>query len=79
VIWLTAQTAQFTRDLGAVNDALRKATGRWSNLELLDMGHFADHPEWLTDDGVHLNDRGKKELADLIRDALATPLSPIAS
>jgi lysophospholipase L1-like esterase len=78
VIWLTAQTADFTKDPGAVNDALRKATGRWSNLELLDMGgHFADHPEWHTDDAVHLNDRGKKELADLIRDALATPLSDV--
>jgi lysophospholipase L1-like esterase len=75
VVWLTAQTdVEFTRDPEGVNEALRKATVRWPNLEILDMGsHFVGHPEWHTGDGVHLNDVGSNELADLIRDAVDAP------
>jgi lysophospholipase L1-like esterase len=78
VIWLTAQTdVEFTRDPRGVNEALRKASLRWPNLEILDMGrHFAGHPEWHTGDGVHFNDVGSEELAVLVRDALDAPPPP---
>jgi hypothetical protein len=78
LIWLTAQTdVEVTRDPERVNEALRKATVRWPNLEILDMaGHFAGHPEWHTGDGVHFNETGSQELAIFIRGALDAPPSP---
>jgi lysophospholipase L1-like esterase len=81
VVWLTAQTeVEFATDLGHVNDALRKATVRWPNLEVLDMGrHFAGHPEWHTGDGVHFNEAGSSELATYIRDAIDAPPSRIGA
>lgn len=81
VVWLTAQTdVEFMSDLGRVNDALRKATVRWPNLEVLDMGrHFAGHPELHTGDGVHFNEAGSSELATLIRDAIDAPPSRVGA
>jgi len=78
VVWLTAQTdIEVTRDPGRVNDALRKATVRWPNLEILDMGrHFLGHPEWHTGDGVHFNEAGSTELATFMRAAIDSPPSP---
>jgi lysophospholipase L1-like esterase len=78
VVWLTAQTdVEFTRDPQGLNEALRKATVRWPNLEVLDMGrHFAGHPEWHVADGVHLNGAGSTELANLMRGAVDAPMSP---
>jgi len=78
VVWLTAQTdVEVTTDPAAVNEALRKATVRWPNLQILDMAsHFAGHPEWHTGDGVHFNDAGSTELATLIRRAIDAPSPP---
>jgi lysophospholipase L1-like esterase len=79
VVWLTAQTeVEVTTDLAGVNEALRKATVRWPNLEILDMArHFAGHPEWHTGDGVHFNDAGSQELATLIREGIDAPASRV--
>ena len=81
VVWLTAQTdVEVTTDPCRVNDAVRKATVRWPNLEVLDMGdHFGGHPEWHTGDGVHFNDVGSKELATLIQDAVDAPPSRVGA
>jgi lysophospholipase L1-like esterase len=77
VIWLTAQTdVDVTTDPGRVNEALRKATVRWPNLEILDMAHhFAGHPEWHTGDGVHFNEAGSTELATFLRQGIDAPAS----
>ena len=78
MVWLTAQTdVEVTTDPAAVNEALRKATVRWPNLQILDMAsHFAGHPEWHTGDGVHFNDAGSTELATLLRRAIDAPSPP---
>ena len=79
VVWLTVQDTAVERssDPEGVNEALRRATVRWPNLELLDMkGHFDGHPEWHIADLLHFNAAGSKELADLIRDAIDEPPSP---
>jgi lysophospholipase L1-like esterase len=79
VVWLTVQDTAVERasDPEGVNEALRRATVRWPNLELLDMkGHFDGHPEWHIADLLHFNAAGSKELADLIRRAIDAPPSP---
>ena len=72
VVWANVQTGFLTEDRArVVNEQLLQATVRWPNLEVLDMGgHFAHHPEWLTD-GLHLNEAGKAEFARLVIRALA--------
>ena len=63
-----------------VNAQLLQATVRWSNLEVLDMAaHFAAHPEWLSDDQVHLSDPGKVEFARLVVRALDAPPSRVGA
>lgn len=79
VIWLNAQVAVFSgAEARVVNEALREATVRWPNVEILDMSsHFAGHDEWHSPDGVHFNDSGKGELAKFMRSALDSPPSRV--
>jgi lysophospholipase L1-like esterase len=80
VIWANVKTGFLTAPVAeVVNEELRKATVRWPNLEVLDMGaHFAPHPEWLSD-GIHLNDAGKVEFGRLVIRALAAPPSRVGA
>jgi len=81
VLWLTAQTQIRTAlDPVGVNEALRQATVRWPNLEVLDMGAYLDgHPEWHTADGVHLNEMGSSELGRFIRNGIDSPPSRVGA
>ena len=80
VIWANVQRGFLTfRTAETVNEQLLKATVRWPNLEVLDMGgHFGGNPEWLTD-GLHLNLRGKAEFGVLLQRALASPPSRVGA
>jgi hypothetical protein len=57
------------------NAALQSATGRWSNLTVLDWDSASDTPErsrWFASDGVHLTSTGESEFSLwLRREALA--------
>lgn len=81
VVWANVKTG-FRTEAAAldVNEQLLRASVRWPNLEVLDMAaHFADHPEWVSDDGVHLSDAGKVEFARLVVRALASPPSRVGA
>ena len=78
VVWANVQRGFLTAESAeTVNDELLKATVRWPNLEVLDMGgHFEHHPEWLAD-GLHLNEEGKAEFGRLVVHALDAPPSRV--
>lgn len=80
VMWANVKRGFLTEPVAAVvNEELRKATVRWPNLEVLDMGaHYAPHPEWVRD-GIHLNDAGKAEFVRLVIRALAAPASRVGA
>ncbi|MEX0665715.1 MAG: hypothetical protein WD598_13245 [Acidimicrobiia bacterium] len=74
VLWLNAQTdvpAPFNENRDFVNGELEDADSRWPNLYLVDLdGHFAGHPEWHEDDGLHFNEEGRHEFARFLVDEL---------
>lgn len=54
------------------NRALRRAAARNSNLVLVDwVGMVRRHPEWLSDDGVHVSAAGYRARASAIATAIA--------
>jgi len=72
VYWLNVQTQPtYPIHPETVNRALNAAASHWPNLTLVDMnGHFRNHPEWHVADGLHFDDAGSVQLAQLIADAL---------
>jgi lysophospholipase L1-like esterase len=72
VHWLTLHdaTGENLCNRATINAALNAATGRWSNLSLLDFAaHMQGHPEW-SPDGTHLNLDGQKAYANWLHDQL---------
>lgn len=81
VYWLNVQDLprNHPADEDFVNREILDAAVRWPNLVVVDMNtRFKDHPEWHRSDGLHFNDVGKQQLADLIREALHD-VSPAAT
>lgn len=72
VYWVNVREGAPTpEDPVAMNDAIDNAQDRWSNLHIIDMNQrFDDRSDWVEDDRIHPNERGNKELADLIADSL---------
>jgi hypothetical protein len=76
VLWLTLHASR--GPFPELNDDLRAALGRWPQLELVDWdGASADHPEWFAIDGIHLDKRGGRALAQLIRAAVTRYAAPL--
>jgi lysophospholipase L1-like esterase len=80
VFWLNTRDLPIKHpaDADYVNRELADAAVRWPNLVIVDMnGRLGGHPELLDSGGLHFNDQGRQEFAQLIRDALHD-LSPAA-
>jgi lysophospholipase L1-like esterase len=77
VHWLTMHDAFNARTCDeTINAALTAATGRWSNLTLLDFaGFMAGHRGWC-DDGVHLTDAGQAGYAAWLHQQLDAIYAP---
>lgn len=79
VLWLTVQTDKaIPQKPDYVNFEIEAAVARWPNLFLVDMGSaFEGHPEW-TDDGIHPNAEGERQMAALVAESLR-PFLPRAA
>jgi hypothetical protein len=76
VVWLTLHSAQ--APYPELNGDLRAATARWPQLTLVDWdAASADHPEWFQLDAIHLDKRGGRALAQLIRTAVTGYVQPL--
>lgn len=76
VIWLTMHAA--VPPYPELDDILRQAQSRWPQLELLDWdAASADHPTWFQEDAIHLDKRGGRALAALIRSAITAYVTPL--
>jgi hypothetical protein len=76
VLWLTLHASR--GPFPELNDDLRAALRRWPQLELVDWdAASADHPEWFAIDGIHLDKRGGRALARLIRAAVTRYVVPL--
>jgi hypothetical protein len=76
VIWLTMHSA--IPPYAELDDILRQAQTRWPQLELLDWdAASADHPSWFQEDAIHLDKRGGRALAALIRAAITQYVAPL--
>ena len=76
VIWLTLHSA--IPPYPELDDILRQAQSRWPQLELLDWdAASADHPSWFQEDAIHLDKRGGRALAGLIRSAIVKYVTPL--
>ena len=70
ILWLTLHSAR--GPYPELNDDLYAAAKRWPQLRLVDWDAVsADHPEWFQLDAIHLDKRGGRALAQLIRRAAA--------
>ena len=68
VVWLTVRAGPAPEVIDQINRQLEAAEGRWSNLEVAPMHEwYADRPDLLTSDAVHLNDAGQQFLAERVR------------
>ena len=76
VVWVVPgrdPEAQGAQVGAAIADRLVAEATKRSNLHLADFGAvLEEHPEYLTDDQVHLTDDGSQALAQLMADAVAT-------
>lgn len=72
VLWLDVRSeAPEPADPGAINEALRRATTRWPNLEVLSYDDWLDATPGMVDaDGVHLTPAGQLTFTQHVRDAL---------
>ena len=72
VLWLDVRTeAPHPADPEAINEALRQATTRWPNLEVLSYDDWLDETPGMVDaDGVHLTPAGQLAFTEHVRDAL---------
>jgi hypothetical protein len=76
VLWLTLHSAR--GPYPELNDDLWAATARWPQLELVDWdAASANDPEWFQLDAIHLDKRGGRALAQLIRSAVTRYVAPL--
>src|SRR3954471_13873117 len=73
VLWLTYRTGdlsyQYAGNYVGFNAVLRAKAQQYGSLVLADWDAYSrDHPEWMTDDGVHVNSTGAFALAAFILD-----------
>jgi hypothetical protein len=76
VLWLTYRTGdlsyQYASNYVGFNAVLRATAQQYGSMVLADWDAYShDHPEWMTDDGVHVNSTGAFALADFILDQIA--------
>jgi lysophospholipase L1-like esterase len=85
VLWLNTEVERSPRGLAYksegessyVNREIEDAAARHPKLFLVDMNDvFEGHPELHSEDGIHFNDEGQRQFAELIRDALE-PFKPL--
>jgi lysophospholipase L1-like esterase len=85
VLWLNTEVERSPRGLtyksegesAYVNREIENAVARHPKLFLVDMNDLVEgHPELHTEDGIHFNQEGQNQLAELIRDALE-PFKPV--
>src|SRR4051794_1559920 len=75
VLWLTYRTGdlsyQYADNYQGFNAVLRAKAQKYGSLVLADWDAYShDHPEWMTDDGVHVNATGAFALAHFILDQI---------
>ncbi len=75
VMWLTYRTGdltyQYVSNYIGFNADLRAKATKYGSLVLADWDAYShDHPEWMTDDGVHVNATGAFALAQFIVDQI---------
>ena len=71
VLWLTYRTGdltyQYASNYVGFNAVLRAKAQQYGSMVLADWDAYShDHPEWMTDDGVHVNSTGAFALANFI-------------
>lgn len=68
IYWVTTYGVQWQ---DAVNKEIRKLAKENKNIEIVDWAVKAkDHPNWFYNDGIHLNEDGKKVYAKLILESI---------
>jgi lysophospholipase L1-like esterase len=72
VYWVNVkEQSPIPPDPVAMNEAIEAATGRWNNLDVIDMNErFANRPALLQADQIHFSVAGQRVFADLIADAV---------
>ncbi len=78
VVWVTIalpeQPQYQFRD--SVNQMIRQQAARYENVRLADFAAAAaQHPEWFYEDGVHINSAGCAGFAQIVNEAVTSPLS----
>ena len=75
VLWLTYRTGnisyQYAANYRGFNLDLQAKAAQYGSMVLADWDAYShDHPEWMTDDGVHVNSTGAFALANFILDQI---------
>ena len=75
VLWLTYRTGdltyQYASNYVGFNAVLRAKAQQYGSMVLADWDAYShNHPEWMTDDGVHVNSTGAFALANFILDQI---------
>jgi hypothetical protein len=75
VLWLTYRTGdltyQYADNYVGFNAVLRAKAQQYGSMALADWDSYTrNHPEWMTDDGVHVNSTGAFALANFILDQI---------